>query len=91
MRREGKNTPGSAAAATQALPGSDRREGVKVKVKAAQRSGSTCRAMQAVFFMHKREGGGGREGGGDTGTEVPHAAYPPPSLLSNYRLMFCNA
>lgn len=37
MRRERKNTPGSAAAAvTLALPGSDRREGVKVKVKAAR-------------------------------------------------------
>lgn len=36
MRGERKNTPGSAAAATQALPGSDRREGVKVKVKAVR-------------------------------------------------------
>lgn len=34
-RSERKNTPGGAAAATLALPGSDRSEGVKVKVKAA--------------------------------------------------------
>lgn len=36
MRRERKNTPGSAVAAKQGLPGNDRREEVKVKVKAAR-------------------------------------------------------
>lgn len=45
----------AAAAATMALLGSDRSEGVKVNTEAAPRSGCTCRAMQAVFFLHKRE------------------------------------
>lgn len=49
---------GGAAAATMALLGSDRSEGVKVNAGAALRSGRTCRATQAVFFLHKREGDG---------------------------------
>ena len=58
---------------------------------AAQRSGSTCRAMQAVFFMHKREGGrkGGWERGGDTETEVPHTAYPQPESFV-YLSVWCS-
>lgn len=46
----------AAAAAAMALLGSDRSEGVKVNAEAAPHSGHTCRAMQAVFFLHKRGG-----------------------------------
>lgn len=46
----------AAAAATMALLGSDRSESVKVNAEAAPRSGCTCRALQAVFFLRKREG-----------------------------------
>lgn len=52
----GGGVAAAAAAATMALLGSDRSEGVKVNAEAAPRSGRTCRAMQAVFFLHKREG-----------------------------------
>ncbi len=51
---------------------------------ATQRSGYTCRAMQAVFFMHKREGGRWRHL-----DRSARDAYPPHSLLSNY--VWCSA
>lgn len=56
---------------------------------AVQRSGSTCRAMQAVFFMHKREGGGEgeREGGG--GEEDTAHIHHPVFCLTKC-LMFCD-
>lgn len=66
---ERKNTPGSAAAAaTRAPPGSDRREGVKVKVSALRRGALDVPAGQRKLFSlcikEKQAGWGGCGRGG---------------------------
>lgn len=75
-----KNTPGSAAAAaTRVPPGSDRREGVKVKVSALRRGALDVPAGQRkLFSLCVKEKWAG------WGVAHTPAARPPSSPSSSY-------